>query len=174
MDPVQMIQYLGKALQKKGDVQAEIVEEVSNLASSIMQACVYTSMRLNQALVRKEVPEKLDILIAIQQGEIEAHTRMNEMCAPVMHAALELHNFFSNTNLNTPVGKKDDLLELFNALVAGERGVQGFMEEYLSISSLLTISEPKELDQHIKGSLEKLRELMKAAQECQFSITSIL
>jgi len=174
MDPVKMLSYLGKALQKKGDVREEIIAEVNNLSAAILQACIYTSMRFNQALLKKNLIEKREILVSITNGEIEAHARMNQMCGPIMHAAIELRNFFSDENLNTPVNKKNDLLKLFEALVAGERGMQGFMEEYIDIVQLLTIDDPVVIDDHLKKGIEKLKDLMKSAQTCQFGIPSLL
>jgi hypothetical protein len=174
MDPVKVLSYLGVALQKKGDVRKEIISEVNNLSAAILQACVFTSMRFNQALLKNSKAEKLDILVSIQNGEVESHARMNGMCGPIMHAALELNNFFSDENLNTPIDKKHELQELFDALVAGERGMQGFMEEYIKIADILNMDSESEIDNHLRRSLTKLQELMKSAQDCQFGIPSLL
>ncbi|RJX35553.1 MAG: hypothetical protein C4531_01660 [Desulfurivibrio sp.] len=174
MDPVKMLGYLGRALQKKGDVREEIIAEVNNLSAALLQACIYTSMRFNQALLKKDLAEKREILVSMTNGEIEAHARMNQMCAPIMHAAIELRNFFSDENLHTPINKKNDLLLLFESLVAGERGMQGFMEEYINIAELLQIDDPAAIDDHLKAGIGKLKGLMKSAQQCQFGIPSLL
>ncbi len=174
MDPVKILSYLGKALQKKGKVRDEIIGEVNNLSSAILQACVFTSMRFNQALIKNEAVDKLDILVSMQNGEIEAHTRVNDMCGPVMHAAIELKNMFSDENLNVPTNKKNELQQLFDALIAGERGMQGFMEEYLDITSVLSMKSSTQIDNYLKAGIEKLKGLMKSAQECQFNISKLL
>ena len=174
MDAVKILSYLGKALQKKGEVREEIIAEVNNLSSAILQACLYTSMRFNQALFAKDLSKKIEILLSMQNGEIEAHARMNNMCGPIMHAAMELHNFFSDENLNTPINKRRELQELFDALVAGERGMQGFMEEYIDMAHLTSLDNPKAVDEALKTGIEKLKELVKSAQECQFNLPMLL
>lgn len=174
MNPVKALEYLAKALKKGSDVRSEIISEVNDLSSTIASACIYTSMRLNQALIATDLDEKRRILISMEQGEIESHARMNGMCAPIFHAANELQRFYSDENLNSKLGKKDNLLELFDALKQGELGMQQFMMEFINITDSVKQKSGVEIDKYIRKRIIKLQELAKSAQDCQFSISTLL
>ncbi len=174
MNPAKVIAYLAKALKKGAEIRSEIISEVNNLSSAIASACIYTSMRLNQALLANNSDEKRSILTRLEQGEVESHARMNGMCAPIFHAANELQRFYSDENLNHKLGKKDDLLELFSDLQRGELGMQQFMMEFINITDSVKQKTDEELDKYIKERIIKLQELAKSAQECQFSISTLL
>ena len=174
MNPAKALEYLAKALKKGSEVRSEIISEVNDLSSAIASACIYTSMRLNQALLAKDSDEKRSILTSMEQGEIESHARMNGMCAPIFHAANELQRFYSDENLNRKLGKKDDLLELFSALQQGELGMQQFMMEFINITDSVKQKSDDEVDKYIRERITKLQELAKSAQDCQFSISTLL
>lgn len=174
MEPTKALKFLASALKKGSDVREEMISEVNNLASAIAGACVYTSMRLNQALLAKTIDEKIQVLSEMSHGEIEAHARMNGMCAPIFHAANELERFYSDENLHRKLGKKDDLLELLNTLQRGEHGLQEFMMEFIDIANITKAQTREEVEIYIRQRITTLKELAKAAQECQFAISSML
>ncbi|PCK07937.1 MAG: hypothetical protein COA42_11670 [Alteromonadaceae bacterium] len=174
MNPADALKYLAKALKKGSDVRSEIISEVNNLSSAIASACIYTSMRLNQALIADDLNEKRKILVSMETGEIESHARMNGMCAPVFHAANELKRFYSDENLNRSLGKKDELLALFNALKKGEMGMQQFMMDFINITDTVEGKSAREIDSSIREHVKKLQGLAKSAQYCQFTISTLL
>ena len=174
MNPAKALAYLGKALKKGANVRSEIISEVNDLSSAIASACIYTSMRLNQALMADDVDEKRRILASMAQGEVESHARMNGMCAPIFHAANELQRFYSDENLHSQVGKKGDLLELFSVLKQGELGMQDFMMEFIKIADTVKKKSGNDIDKLIRKRLSKLQDLTESAQKCQFGVSSLL
>ena len=157
MDPVKALAYLAAALKKGAGVREEIITEVNSLSSAISSACIYTSMRLNQALLASSKEDKLNILTQMHRNEIESHARMNDMCAPIFHAANELKRFYSNENLHRGLGRRDDLLELLEDLRSGERGLQHFMMEFMDISNLDERTHHLAEEMYKKNSLRKVR-----------------
>jgi len=174
---VDILKYLGKAirlLQKRGEVNDKIINDVNNLTTAIQQACLHTSMRFNQALLLEKTLEgKKKILFSLGEHEIEAYARLNEMCAPIQVSSQNLHNFFSNEGLNTPLDKQSELLKLFTALFAGEQGMQAFIMEYIQISKVENM-EKSDLDNYLRENLKRVEKLTKSAWECQSSISALL
>ena len=174
-----LLDVLGKLfgfLEKGQKVRNEVIQAVNDLSSAILMASVYTSSRFNNAISAEDKAQKIQILTAIDKDEIEAHARMNGLCAPIAQASNEILHFCSELNLNRNIDKKstEELKEIINVLARGEGGLQALMSEYISLPLDFAGKNESEINDWLRKKVVELASLSQEAIKCQEIISKVI
>jgi hypothetical protein len=156
MDITESLKFLCEVVQlgpKGQTVRNDIIARANEMASAISSVAIYTTARLNDALLTKDTSEKLRKLTAITQEEIRVFAGMNNLCAQIYGSANALHHAFSTEWANTKLFGQADARELFVVLAQGEQGMQELFAGMMAMPQDLQKKSDQEINDWIRQTI---------------------
>lgn len=152
----------------------DMLTRANQLATGMVSASTFATVRLNAALLAKGKSEKVAIIAKLSKDEIEEFTRMNGQCDLVYQSANALLHLTSPETTNIRLTGRPQARKILQTLQHGERGLQDLLNESLAAPSGLKAMSKAEIDAWIRGAIDKMCQITQSANNAVRELSKVI